>query len=400
MTRPRVGFVIQRFGPEVLGGAENLCREIARHLAEHWDIEVLTTCAKDYMTWADHFQPGADEVEGIRVRRFAVDRPRDVDRFNQQNKRIVMRFHSFEAEQRWMELQGPKSHALQNYLTVHRDDYAGFVLFNYLYATTHDSIGKLNGRFYLVPFAHDEPPIYNRIFDAVFQSPRGIVFCTQGEAEFARERFPFALPPSEILGMGVDVPTDVSAQRFRVKYDIHEPFMLYAGRIDESKGCDALLEDFIAYREQIEEQEQNGDAALRPLSLVLCGSSQLTIPARDDIRYLGFVDEGDKWDAMAAARFFVLPSWFESLSIVLLEAWAAGTPVLVNGHCAVSVGQCRRSEGGLWYKNRDEFCAAADWLARDDGLRDRLARSGRVFVRDFYQWPKIIERYREFIRFD
>jgi glycosyltransferase involved in cell wall biosynthesis len=174
---------------------------------------------------------------------------------------------------------------------------------------------------------------------------------------------------------------------------MREPFMLYAGRIDESKGCDELFRDYAAYR-------ASAGPSDRPLSLVLCGSSQLTIPKGDDIHYLGFVSEQDKSDAMAAARFLVLPSWFESLSIVLLEAWTAGTPVLVNGHCEVSIGQCRRSGGGLWYRNGDEFRAAADWLARDDDLRARLGQRGRDFVRRFYPWPRIVERYLEFIRFD
>ena len=154
-----------------------------------------------------------------------------------------------------------------------------------------------------------------------------------------------------------------------------------------------LLENFAAYR-------KCSRGCDRALSLVLCGSRRLTIPARDDIRYLGFVDEQDKWDALAAARCLVLPSWFESLSIVLLEAWATATPVLVDGNCTVSAGRCRRSRGGLWYLNRDEFCAAADWLARDDGLCARLGRSGRAFVDRLYRWPTIVERYRNFIRFE
>ena len=393
MNRPRIGFIIQRYGPEVVGGAETLCRAIARRLAAYWAIEVLTTCAVDHMTWANVLPAGDDADERVRVRRFPVDRPRNVRRFNRCNERILMKFHSLEDEQEWMDLQGPHSTALQTYLAKHAGAYDGFVLFNYLYATTYESLKRVGRQFHLVPFGHDEPPIYLRLFEETFRSPRGIVFCTDEERDFIRGRFPFSLPPHEVIGIGVDLPAGADGERFRAKFNICEPFMLYAGRIDESKGCDELFRAFAAYRARA---GQSG----RALQLVLCGSSQLTIPQRHDIRYVGFVSEQDKSDAMAAARFLILPSRFESLSIVLLEAWAAGTPVLVNGQCAVSVSQCRRSGGGLWYRNGDEFVAAADWLARNDGLCACLGRTGREFVRRFYQWPTIIQRYREFIRFD
>jgi glycosyltransferase involved in cell wall biosynthesis len=392
MDKPPVAFIIQRYGESVLGGAESLCRAIAERLAPHWNIEVLTTCARDYMTWENELPAGLALEGHVNVWRFPVDARRDIGLFNRQNEQIQMRFHTAEDEQDWMELQGPKSTALQYFISRRLSHYRAFLVFNYLYASTYESLRQVADRAWLVPFAHDEPPIYMRLFEDVFRSPRGIVFSTREEAQFVRGRFPFALPPSEVIGLGIEPPADVNPERFRVNYQIFEPFMLYAGRIDESKGCHDLFEDFIAYRER---------AAGRPraLALVLCGSSRLTVPRRDDIRPIGYVSEQDKWDALAAARCLVLPSRFESLSIVVLEAWAMGTPVLVNGRCAVSVGQCRRSGGGLWYMNGDEFGAAADWLAGDDRLHDQLGRNGLAFVRDSYQWPSLTKRYLEFIRF-
>jgi len=393
MARPRIGFIIQRYGTEVVGGAESLCRALARKLAGEWDIEVLTTCAVDYMTWENAYPAGVTEVEGVKVRRFTIDRPRNIRRFNRLSAEILARPHSLEHERRWMALQGPKSTDLGLYIERHADRYDGFVLFNYLYATTYDNLARVAGRFYLVPFAHDEPPIYLRIFEDVFRSPRAIAFCTEAEREFVRRRFPFPLPPSQVIGMGIEPPRDADPERFRSKFSIRGPFMLYAGRIDESKGCDELLRDFAAYRVRA------GDAA-HSLSLVLCGHSRLTIPRRDDIRYLGFVGEQDKWDALAAARCLVLPSRFESLSIVLLEAWAAGKPVLANGECAVSKSQCALSGGGLLYRNTDEFAAAADLLARDDLLCRRLGESGRRFVERNYAWPTVTRRYLDLMKFD
>ncbi len=393
MSAPRIGFIIQRYGPEVIGGAESLCRAIARRLAADWNIEVLTTCAIDHMTWANEFPEGLQDVEGIAVRRFAVDAPRNVRRFNRCNERILMRFHTAEDEHGWMRRQGPRCSRLQEYLTAHRSAYDGFLVFNYLYATTYDSLDRLGGQFYLVPFAHDEPPIYLRLFEDVFRAPRGIIFCTEEEQGFVERRFPFDLPRHEVIGMGVDMPERAVAERFRTKYNVREPFILYAGRIDASKNCDTMLYDFVTYWDARR-------ATGQPLSLVLCGANQLPLPRHPAVRYLGFVNEQDKWDAMAAARFLVLPSLFESLSIVLLEAWAVGTPVLVNSRCEVSVGQCRRSGGGLCFCNTDEFIAATDWLAGDDELRARLGENGRRFVLERYHWPRIVDRYVQFVRFE
>ncbi|MBM3334204.1 glycosyltransferase family 4 protein, partial [Candidatus Sumerlaeota bacterium] len=298
-----------------------------------------------------------------------------------------------EDQQEWMALQGPHSSGLLAFLAANRADYDGFVLFTYLYATSYDTLEHVRGKFYLVPFAHDEPPIYLRLFEDVFRAARGIVFCTEEERNFVQQRFPFALPRGEVLGMGVDLPAGADGERFRSRFDMREPFMLYAGRIAESKSCRDLFGCYSAYRAHAGSSDQT-------LSLALCGSAQMRVPRLRGIRYLGVISEQEKWDAMAAARFLVLPSRFESLSIVLLEAWATGTPALVNGTCLVSVGQCRRSQAGLWYRNADEFSLVADWLARDDGLCRRLGANGLDFVRSSYQWPKIVERYMEFIRFE
>lgn len=75
MRRLRVALVVQRYGLEVNGGAELLCRMIAERLASRHSVEVLTTCAVDYVTWKNEYAPGLAEVNGIPVRRFRVDRP-------------------------------------------------------------------------------------------------------------------------------------------------------------------------------------------------------------------------------------------------------------------------------------------------------------------------------------
>ena len=186
---------------------------------------------------------------------------------------------------------------------------------------------------------------------------------------------------------GVEAPSDASADRFLAQHgkELEERgFILYAGRIDASKGCRQLCSHFMRFREDVPEH---------PLKLVLIGSQAMEIPLHPDILSLGFVSDQDKCDAIAAAQVVMLPSPYESLSIVALEAWQQGKPVLANGTCAVLQGQCERSNGGLWYENYAEFRETLSLLLAESWLRERLGASGRSFVQRFYNWGAIELKY-------
>jgi glycosyltransferase involved in cell wall biosynthesis len=189
--------------------------------------------------------------------------------------------------------------------------------------------------------------------------------------------------PGVVVGVGSDVPANPQPQRFRQKYNIHGPFAIYVGRIDENKGCAELFRFFDGYL-------RSGAGAF---SLVLVGNSLLPIPAHPRIRHLGFVDDADKFDAMAAAELLIMPSYFESLSMVALEAWALGRPVLVNGRCEVLRAQSIRSNAGLYYETEAEFVEALRALERNRWLAGSLGRNGRQFYKDNYDWPVIERKY-------
>jgi glycosyltransferase involved in cell wall biosynthesis len=124
----------------------------------------------------------------------------------------------------------------------------------------------------------------------------------------------------------------------------------------------------------------------------------MPIPQHPRIRHLGFVGDADKFDAIAGAAALVMPSYFESLSMVALEAWALGRPVLANGRCDVLVGQCLRSNAGLYYDSAAEFCAAADRLLTDDRLARALGDNGRAYYAQHYAWPVIEGKYLEMFK--
>jgi glycosyltransferase involved in cell wall biosynthesis len=271
------------------------------------------------------------------------------------------------------------------YVKQNEHKYDAFIFFTYLYATTYLTLPFVAQKAYLAPLAHDEWPIYMSIWDSFFEKPRGFIFNTIEERNFLEARFPKASLKGSVIGVAVEPPSVYKPEQFRQKYNIDTPFLLYIGRIDPSKGCEELFSYFMALRSQ----------EVTARKLVLLGKSTMPIPQHPDIMTLGFVDEQTKWDALAACDLLVMPSPYESLSMVLLEAWAVGKPVLVNGKCDVLVGQCRRSHGGLWYTTEDEFQVAIEKM--DKQIRNQLGLQGKYFVEKNYVWSKIEEDYLKLV---
>jgi glycosyltransferase involved in cell wall biosynthesis len=384
----RVAFVVQRCGLEVNGGAETLCLNIAQRMSKYWEVEILTTCALDYLTWKNHYPPGIAEVAGVKVRRFRVARQRNMRNFSRLCEKIYARLKevSLKEQEAWMYAQGSWSPNLINYVKQHRDEYDAFIFFTYLYATTYFVLPLVAEKAYLVPLAHNEWPIYLSMWDALFEKPRGFMFNTLEERAFVQARFPNANCDGAVAGMAVEPPETCNAADFRQQYGIYEPFLLYIGRIDPSKGCEELFRYFIELRSH----------ESSPRKLVLLGKPAMTIPKHPDIIALGFVDEQTKWNALAACELLVMPSPYESLSIVLLEAWAVGKAVLVNGKCNVLVGQCRRAQGGLWYTNKYEFKVALETMK--EPVVNQLGRQGKNFVEQNYKWTVIENHYLSLLK--
>jgi glycosyltransferase involved in cell wall biosynthesis len=197
--------------------------------------------------------------------------------------------------------------------------------------------------------------------------------------------------PGVVVGVGSEIPAGIEPQRFRQKYGIDGRFIVYVGRIDENKGCGQLFDDFMRYAER----------SPGPLTLVLIGTSLMEIPGHPHIRHLGQLSDGDKFDAIAASEALVMPSRFESLSMVALEAWALGRPVLANARCDVLLGQCLRSNAGLYYDDAIEFAATLERIVSDRALGAALGDNGRAFYGRHYAWPVIERKYLDmFARLD
>jgi glycosyltransferase involved in cell wall biosynthesis len=379
----KLAIVVQRYGQAINGGAELHARYIAEHLARHAEVDVLTTYASDYVTWRNEPGPPQERINGIPVRRFHVQHERDLLAFSRQSAQVFEKQHSLVDELRWLDAEGPTSPALVNHIAAHAELYDFCLFFSYRYYQAYHGARAAAGRAVLVPTAERDPAIGLALFQPLFRGVRALMYNSHEERVMIQAVSSNHDVPGVVVGIGSEVPRNPEPQRFRQKYDIHERFAIYVGRIDENKGCKELFEFFEGYLRDVYSQ----------LSLVLVGQSLLPTPQHPRIRHLGFLDDSDKFDAMAAADLLIIPSYFESLSMVALEAWALGRPVLANGKCDVLKGQCIRSNAGLSYESYAEFLAMVQSLEKNRGLGVALGENGRRFFREHYQWPVIERKY-------
>lgn len=379
----KLAFVVQRYGLEINGGAELHCRWVAEHMKKYAETEVLTTKAFDYITWKNHYPHDKDVVNGIPVKRFAVTRPRNPEKFGRIQNFILENEHRLEDEMKWLEEEGPLAPSLIRFIKENQDKYDYFIFFSYRYYHSYWGIQAVPHKSILVPTAEHDPVIHLRIFKDMFRKPRAFIYNSVEEREMINSLSRNETIPGDVVGVGTEIPDRYSAEDFRRKFKVKGDYILYIGRIDKNKGCHELFDFYLRFK-----QETGSD-----VQLVLAGSTVLRIPSHPDIRYLGFLSEEDKFNALAGTALLVMPSFFESLSMVTLEAWALERPVLANARCKVLKGQCLRSNGGLFYENYDEFHETLALLLSSPELRRALGNNGKAYFTQNYTWAIIENKY-------
>jgi glycosyltransferase involved in cell wall biosynthesis len=382
----KLACVIHRFGADIAGGSESHCRVVAEHLALTHDVTILTTCAKDHVTWKNHYPRGQSKVGPLSVLRFPVARQRDLHRFMDISDLVFADRASPVEQEQWFRENGPDTPELLDHLRRHGAEYDRLLFWSYRYYHSYFGVPLVAARAVLVPTAEEDPLIRVDALDQLFALPAGYVYLTPEEAELVGARAP-ARTPSAIIGCGLD-PVARAPDLSRLDdLGVEDPFVLYLGRIDPNKGCAALIRNFLRYV-----------ALGRPIQLVMAGPSSMEVPDHASIRALGFVDDEVREALLARARVLVMPSPFESLSMVLLEAWNHGLPVLVNARCRVTRGQTVRADGGLYYRNVAEFEAALEYLLTHDETRGRLGAQGRAYVDREYRWPTVMAKLETLLR--
>ena len=378
----KLAFVVQRYGAGIAGGSEGHCRELAERLSPHHDITVLTTCAKDYVTWENAFPAGPATENGVRVLRFPVARQRRIKVFADLSDEVFDGAAPPDRQQEWFRENGPDAPGLLDHLRAHGREYDLVVFWTYRYSPSYFGLPLVADRAVLVPTAEEDPAIDLGVLLEFFDKPAGYIFLTPEERDLVSSRALHPLRRSVVVGIGLEpVPLGVTSRAPIDHLGIPQDYLLYLGRVDRNKGCDALLENFQEY------------ASTRPhVTLVLAGPAKMQVPDHPQIRALGYVSDEVRSALLAHARALVVPSWYESLSIVLLEAWNYAVPALVNGRCKVLAGQVTRANGGLYYMFPAEFDEAADYLLTQRSERDAMGRQGLAYIDHEYRWPTVIAR--------
>ena len=381
--------VTPRYGDEIPGGAETAARLLATRLATRpdFDVVVLTTCALDASTWADHYPAGASEVGGVRVHRFGVERHRAAD-FDASTDLVVRRGRRVtDAQQRaWIEKQGPVAPGLIE--AIAQCDADAIAFHPFLYHPTVAALPRVADRAILHPAAHDEPMLRLPIYRSVFGAAAGLAYWSDPERHLVEQRFAVASKPAVVVGLGVDAGEgSAAAARSELGLD-DRPYLLCLGRVDDGKGARLLAECFANYK----------DRRAGPLQLIFAGPVVNPPPAHRDITTVGAVGDAVKWGLLRGAQALVSPSAFESFSIVLMEAWSVGTPALVNSRCAVTVDHARRSGGAVAFAGYAELEVELDRLNGSPALRAALGRAGQTYVDRHYTWDDVIDRYAGFVQ--
>lgn len=386
----RILFVVQRYGVSIAGGAEQHCRRLAEALTSRGhEVHVATTCAVDYVTWANSFPAGTERINGVVVHRFPVSQPRDKAMFDSLSRTIdfVDGRNSVEQERNWLDAQGPRVSGLREWLTSDGRGFDIAVVFTYLYATAEIALDELNGHIpvLLRATAHREPPMNLGLIRERLASVHHFLCATQEEADLLRG-YGSSSARFDVVGIGVDEvivrSASLSDTLRRLKIPLHR-YALILGRVDGSKG---VLEGIDRFREF----KRSTETSLR---LVVVGANVENLRSDPDVSLTGYVDPDDAAALIAGAEVLIQPSYFESFSLAICEAWLAQVPSLANAHCDVLAGQSQRSGGGLLYTDAQSFVAELRRIDRDVKLRRDFGLKGRQFVLDNYRPDFVAEQF-------
>lgn len=372
----RLAFVVPRYGPDILGGAESLARGFAERLVDRgWDIEVWTTCAEEYYTWRNVYPAGVEKIKGVVVRRF----PAVVYARTDQKIGDVI-----EEEHRWAE-QGMHSPQLYHYLRHYGGSFDHIVVIPYPLGFSCYSAGIHPERAIIWPCLHNEPDAYFEPVRVMLHQARGIILNSSAEKWLLNQRLKVNHPRQKVIGFGLETPAGKAEDFFRRYPQLRGPFVLYAGRLEQAKNVGLLLDYFMEYC-----QVHNNE-----MKLVLIGDGSMPVPQHPRICPLGYLNEQDKHNAYAAATVLCQPSVTESFGIVLMEAWLHETPALVHGQCRTTVEHCRVAQAGLWFGDSFEFREALQFLLTNQKLRERMGRNGQRYVQTNYAWDILLQKLED-----
>lgn len=389
MTSRRFAFVIPRYFDGIAGGAETLMGTIAAHLTARGDVvEVWATCAKDNRTWANEFAPGVAEVNGMPLRRFLVD-PRNLDAWIP----IQIALHdgqtiSTDDQLTWM-AESVNSKALFDHIARHAPEFDALFFGPYLFGTTFWGSLIAPEKSVLFPCLHDESYAYQDVIASMFRQVRGCLFNAVPEMELARSLYGDI--PGSVVGMGFDMPSAEYVAGLEPYFADKAPYILYLGRKETGKNVHILIDSFVDAKAQGLLPEE--------VKLAILGGGSFEdlhrpeVLSRTDVVDLPHMSERDKQRLLRHALYLCQPSTNESFSIVIMEAWMVGTPVVVHAACPVTRHHVEESKGGLYFSSAHDLAGVTKYFLTDPAARRQHAEAGAAYVAHEYAWSSVVKRF-------
>jgi len=387
----KVIYVAQRYGPQIVGGAEAACRQFATRLAARGvDVTVFSTATTDAVTWENNLPVGPSVDDGVNLVRFPTTAPRDPGFERLSDRVFSTKDPDPDLVDRWVRDQGPLVPSLIDEIRSRAGHAAGgpdlWIFYTYLYYPTLVGLPLVAERSVLHPAIHDEGQARLPVVRRVLRSAAGLYLHSPEEWELILRLVGWPRARLGLVGLGVDEGTgDPEAFRARVGLGT-DPYLMYLGRVEDGKGTTELARMFAAFKAR-----HPG-----PLKLVIAGPVAQAPPPHDDIVVTGVLGTAERWGALEGSLAFVHPSPAESFGIVLLEAWTKAKPILVNAHCPVTAGHARRSGGGLAYRDYADFEAALELLLAEPDVAAMLGANGLAYARAF-SWDSVMDRYQAFL---
>ena len=408
--KKKIAFVVTGYGKNINGGTEQHCRMLAERLVSDYDVEVLTTCVKDYVKGGNELPAGDEWIDGVLVKRFEADplNPEKHNDYTRKSKWIrrlrkhlfqlsLLRFLAYlhpvwkyrETEQKVMQSYVFYSPALIKYLQEHQDNYKAIIPINISYPLAYYTSLSVPDKTILIPTMHNESSTFRAIYTDVFTSVAYIGFNTTAEQKLAENIFSKKrMAPHGIISVGIDNTNDADWEETKRKYNLPDEYLLFVGRIDRGK-LNHIIQYYLAYKARYSESN---------LKFVLVGGLFSEPIQHPDIVYTGFVSDSEKYTIIQNAKVFVNPSRFESLSLILLEGMSRGKAMLVNGKCEVLKEHCKQSDGAaMYYLNKNDFIAKLHLIESSDKLRIQMGQKGKKYVIENYSWSVIMERLKRII---
>ncbi len=408
-SKQKIAIIVQRYGAEVNGGAEVNCRLIAEALAIEYDVTVLTTCAKEYTTWKPEFSVGEYTENNVTIKRFANEPRGSKAKLRYIRHKITSRlwynyllpskglrtfaeklFSSIKISENdhneWLKLQGPYSKTLVDFLSNNSDYFETFIFFSMLYYPTAVGIQYVKKKSILIPTLHNEKASFYPMYPKVINAAQWLFYGTEIEKQLAERIYDVSHKQNDIVGVGITVPkfNETSIATVSIKTD----YILCLGRIDANKGSYELIDYFLKFKK---------NSNFKNLQLVMVGNASKPLKQFPDVIYTGFVDDYTKHQLLINCKCLIVPSKYESLSMVLLEAFYYKKPVMVNKHCDVLKYHIAKSKAGYSYTSYHEFEERLQILMQDPILCNQLGNLGYDYVNTYYNWADIITKFKKAI---